>query len=146
MRTVLAFGVAVALYFLPYVANKAVFLPVVIIACLIPQIGTLSWKKTGMFAKSDKLSFIDKILKNYTICIIVSIGLAFSYPVLALPFFLGYSFTVSLNAFSKEGVEPFWPIVNTRTSGRIVSGGSLDNTLFYIFIVFDVALLVKFFF
>jgi len=66
------------------------------------------------------------------------------YPVLALPFFLGYSFNLTLDAFSTKGIVPFWPF-KKKLSGKIMPGGRIDNIIFYLFILFDLALLIKFF-
>ena len=145
LKTILALGAGVALYFMPHVNNKLIFLPIVIISSLIPEIGMLIKMKPELFARTQNSNFIDKILKNYIVCILASVILAFSYSMFALPFFLGYSFTLSLNAFSKEGIQPFWPLTSKKTSGSIVTGGGIERTLFYVFLVFDIALLVKLF-
>ncbi len=138
-KTALALSVGVALYFLPHVNSKEIFIPVVILSGFIPQLGTL--KKN----KIKENSFIEKLLKNYIACVLGAIILAFSYPVFALPFFIGYSFNLTLNAFSKDGIQPFWPLTKKKTSGSIVSEGKVDNTIFYVLIIVDIALLIKIF-
>lgn len=144
-KTVLALGVANALYFLPHIANKLVFFPTVIAASVIPEVGNILKKRTDIFRQEKKISFLDMLLKNYIVCIAISLILAFSYPVFALPFFLGYSFTLYLNAFSKEGIQPFWPLTTRKTSGKIITGGTLETTLFYIFMIFAVAMGIRLF-
>jgi len=85
------------------------------------------------------------LIHTYTFCMGISIVLAFFYPVLALPFFLGYSFHLTLDAFSTEGIVPFWPLTK-KTSGKVRTGGSVDAAIFYILLLVDFALLVKLFF
>ena len=142
-KTNLALGIGIALYFLPHVSNKFIFFPIVLIACLIPDIQYLLPGKKVIYA--DRTGIFKKILQTYLTPIIISAIFAFYYPIFALPFFLGYSFTLTLNSFSKEGIHPFWPISKKKTDGKITSGGKIDSALFYIFLLFDVALLIKLF-
>lgn len=146
LRTHLAVGIAVALYFLPHVSNKIVFLPVVLIASLLPDIGAVfSMRNRKVFKSMRKLPFAGKVIKTYTLCIAVTILLALFYPVLALPFFLGYSFHLFLDTFTPEGIVPFWPISSKRAEGHIATGGTIDIVILGVFAIFDFALLVKLF-
>lgn len=144
-RTNIALGLGVALYFLPHVNNKFIFFPLVIIASFIPDSTTI-FERKFIVKSQKKLNFFEKILKTYLTPITASIFFAFFIPLLALPFFLGYSFTLILDAFSKQGIQPFWPLSKQTSSGPISRGGTVDKTLFYTLIVFDIALLIKFIF
>lgn len=144
-RTNLALGVGVALYFLPHVQNEILFFVVVIASSLIPDIDNFLFPNKIRIINAQKTGFFKKILRTYLTPIIISLVLAFFYPILALPVFLGYSFTLSLETFSSEGIHPFWPISKKKSSGRITPGGKIDATLFYIFVLFDIALLIKLF-
>jgi len=140
-KTHLALGVGVALYFLPHVNSKLIFFPAVIVSSLIPGLGSIFSKKK--IFRGDNSGLKGKILNSYLTCVLISIFFALTYPVLALPFFLGYSFTLSMNTFSTDGIRPFWPIMKKPTKGHISPGGRLDSALFYVFVLFDIALLMK---
>jgi len=142
-RTNLALGVSVALFFIPHVNHKFVFFVTVLVSTLIPEFN-FSLSKSG-FKGTRHISFLRKLLRTYITPTIISIILAFAYPILALPFFLGYSFTLSLDAFSKEGIQPFWPLSKKHTSGHITSGRKSDTVLFYALVIFDIALLIMMF-
>jgi membrane-bound metal-dependent hydrolase YbcI (DUF457 family) len=143
-KTHIALGAGVALYFLPHINNKLLFVTVVLISSLLPDIGTIF--KEGnkkLFSFPGKAS-LSNAAHSYTICIPISIIFALFYPVLALPFFLGYSFHLALDAFNTDGIQLFWPAKN-KSSGHISPGGRMDKTIFFIFVLFDIALLIKLF-
>mgnify|MGYP001576810429 CR=1 FL=1 len=142
-RTHLALGVAVALYFLPHVNNKLIFLATVIISTMLPNLEQVLSR--GKVEGALKQVFMHRgILHTYTLCIAASIFLAFFYPMFALPFFLGYSFHLTLDAFTTDGIRPFWPL-KRRSTGKIRTGSKVDSTIFYILILFDLALFIKLF-
>lgn len=142
-RTHLALGVAVALYFLPHVQNRIIFLATVLVATMIPNLEQVVSR--AKVSGGLKQVFMHRgILHTYTVCILVSIFLASFYPVFALPFFLGYSFHLVLDAFTTEGIRPFWPLKH-RSTGRVKSGGTVDRTIFYTILLVDMALFIKLF-
>src|SRR3989338_4124869 len=137
LRTHLAVGIAVALYFLPFIEHKLIFFPVVLISSLLPDIDT-GFSTIGRSRLFRPLQWFVKhrgIIHTYTVCIIISIVLAMFYPVYALPFFLGYSFHLYLDMFTPEGIRPFWPL-KKRVEGNVKTGGTIDATIFYLFIFF----------
>jgi membrane-bound metal-dependent hydrolase YbcI (DUF457 family) len=147
-RTHLALGIGIALYFLPHMeSNKLIFFGTVLAATLLPDIesGFSAPKRNKVFSILPKNVFHkNRFIHTYTLLIPLTIILAILYPVIAFPFFLGYSFHLFLDAFSQQGIQPFWPLKN-RSTGRITPGGSIDRILFYVFVIFDVALFVKLF-
>lgn len=143
-KTNLSLGVGVALYFLPHIQNKIIFFPAVLISSLIPDLGSiLAIRKKA--TENYSSTIFHKALRNYLTPIALSVMLSFFYPLIAFPFFLGYSFTLSLDAFTVRGVQPFWPIRKNITKGPIRNGSAIDKTLFYLFVIFDIALLLKLF-
>ena len=133
----MAIGLAVALYFLPYVNNEMVFLPVLLIATLLPELEAITGK--GRRISKVKKEGHRGLLHTYTFCITVSLILALFYPIFALPFFLGYSFHLFADSFTKEGIRPFWPL-KVRSSGVVVTGGQIDKVLFFTFAIVDIML------
>lgn len=148
LRTHLAVGVALALYFLPHVNDKLIFFPSVLVASILPNLGSLfthgrkDYRRKGIFSFLMKEKDTRGIIHTYTVCILVALALAFFYPVFALPFFLGYSFHLFLDSFTTEGITPFWPY-KKKSTGHVKSGGKIDKVIFYLVIVFCIALFVK---
>lgn len=143
-RTHLAVAFANAFYFLPYVNNKLVFLPAVLLSTLLPDIDN-AFSSVGRHKLLRPLQWVFShrgVIHSYTLAMAGSILLAFFYPLLAFPFFLGYSFHLFLDSFTVQGIAPFWPL-KKRSEGRITTGGRVENAIFFVMLIVDVALLAK---
>ena len=147
-RTHLAIGIGVALYFLdiPQLQNHLIFFVVVVAASLFPDLesGLLSIRGPLRMRFAQKVKERMGFLHTYTFCILASILFAMFQPILAFPFFLGYSFHLLADSFTPEGIKPFWPI-NKVSKGHIPAGGNLDMVIFYVMIIVDIALAAKLF-
>ncbi len=146
-RTHLAVAFANAFYFLPYVNNKILFFPVVFIGTLLPDIDN-TFSTIGSYKIFRPVQWIFShrgMIHSYTVAIILSVLLAFVYPVIAFPFFLGYSFHLFLDAFTVKGIMPFWPL-KKRAVGMVRTGGRVETAIFIVVLIVDVALLAKLFF
>ena len=142
-RTHLAIGLAVMLYFLPHVNDKVIFIPILLISSLLPDIDS-GFSFFGRKAIAKPIQFISShrgFFHSYTFCIIASILLALFYPVFALPFFLGYSFHLLADSFTINGIKPFWPF-RFSSSGNVRVGGKMEYVIFFVFIILDVFLLL----
>ena len=145
-RTHLAVSLAVALYFLPFVEHKIWFVPIVLAGGLFPDIDSMT------SGSGNKLFFrpVQAVLQHrgplhsYTFCIALSLILAFFWPIFALPFFLGFSFHLWLDSFTRRGIKPFWPM-RTESKGAAKTGGIVDSTIFWTFVVVNLFLLVLLF-
>ena len=130
-------------YFLPYVKNKLVFFPIVMIASLIPDIDSLiSPKKNYKILKKFKSQSYKDFMHSYTLCIVLSLLIAFFYPILALPFFVGYSFHLFFDSLSADGTIPFWPL-KIRSKGFIIPGGKTEKTIMVILGFLSILLLLR---
>ena|SRR3989344_1614873 len=147
LRTHIAVGLVVALYFLPHVVNKVIFVPLVLLASALPDIDTgySSIGRKKVFRPVQLMTRHRGIFHTYTMCIAISVLLALFYPILALPLFLGYSFHLILDSFTPKGIMPFWPF-RVRVQGNIKTGGPIDTTIFYVCLIFAAALLINLFF
>lgn len=141
-KTHVAIGLAVGLHFAARVGNPWVFIPVVLIGSLFPDIDSAFSKvgKNPAFAPVQAVSSHRGIIHSYTLAILLSFALAFFYPIIGLPFFLGYSFHLFADSFTQQGIRPFWPLKGS-SKGVIVTGGVVDKTIFYTFVIIDVILL-----
>ena len=125
-------GFFAAIFFLPDVNNKLVFFPVVMIASLIPDLDSLiAPKKDYKILKPLKSKSYKDFMHSYTLCIILSALLAFFYPILALPFFIGYSFHLFFDSLTVPGTTPFWPL-KIKSKGFIVPGGKTEKIITFI--------------
>ena len=131
-RIHLLIGFFAAIFFLPDVNNKLVFFPVVMIASLIPDIDSLiAPKKDYKILRQLKSKSYKDFMHSYTLCIILSALLAFFYPILALPFFIGYSFHLFFDSLTVPGTTPFWPL-KIKSKGFIVPGGKTEKIITFI--------------
>ena len=145
-KTHLAIGLAFGLYFLPLVTYKILFVPVVLIASLLPDIDSVNSKigKKIVFRPIQAFMTHRGPLHSYTICVLVSLLFALFFPVIALPFFLGYSFHLFADSFTLNGIRPFWPL-KFSTAGVVKVGGAADKVILIIFVVISIFLFLKLF-
>lgn len=145
-KTHLMIGFFITLFFLPYINNKLIFFPAVMIASLIPDIDSLiAPKKDYKIFRPLKSKSYKDFMHSYTLCIILSLLLAFFYPVLALPFFIGYSFHLFFDSLTVEGINPFWPL-KIKSKGFIVPGGKTEKTIILVLGFLSVLLILRYLF
>ncbi len=143
-KTHFIIGLFVALYFLPYVNNKVVFFPIVLISSFIPDLDTIIFpQKDYRILRMLKSESYKNFMHSYTFCIMLSSVLAFFYPILALPFFLGYSFHLFFDSLTVHGIAPFWPF-RIKTKGFIVPGGMIEKTITVILMFLSVLLVLRY--
>jgi membrane-bound metal-dependent hydrolase YbcI (DUF457 family) len=141
-KTHVAIGLAVALFFSAHVNKPLIFVPIVILASFFPDIdsGFSYIGRNPIFKPVQWTTSHRGIIHSYTFCIALSLLIALFYPILALPFFLGYSFHLFADSFTQQGIKPFWPL-KTVSKGTVTTGGKVDKTIFYIFVFIDCILL-----
>ena len=144
-RTHLAIGLASAFYFIPRVNSKIIFLVAVIISTMLPDLDRgMNFFKLDFWTGKNPGPGHRGFLHSYTICILIALFLAFVYPILALPFFLGYSLHLFADSFTVKGIRPFWPL-RIISSGKITTGGKVEAVIFFVFLLIDVFLVVFWF-
>ncbi len=141
LRTHLAIGIAVALYFMPFVNEPWTFVIITIFASLLPDADSafshIGRKK--VFKPIQLMTSHRGILHTYTFAVIISVLLGFFWPIVALPFFLGWSFHLLADSFTKLGIKPFWPL-KAKSTGMVRTGGAIDKAIFITFLIIDVIL------
>tara|TARA_Y100000310_G_scaffold319098_1_gene373955 strand:+ start:7273 stop:7731 length:459 start_codon:yes stop_codon:yes gene_type:complete len=142
-KTHLAIGLAVALFFMPYVNHEVIFIPVILITSILPDAdsGMSSMGRKKIFKPVQMVFKHRGFLHTYTACIAMSILLAFFYPVFALPFFLGYSFHLFADSFTVRGIKPFWPLKYV-SKGMVSTGGKVDRMIFMAFMGVNIILII----
>jgi membrane-bound metal-dependent hydrolase YbcI (DUF457 family) len=144
-RTHLAIGVLAIIVFLKHVINKWVFVGVFLFASILPNIDEMLFdSRKGFVLKPLKLFIRRDFIHSFTFCILITAILAFYWPVLAFPFFLGYALHLLVDSWTVDGIRPFWPLKAT-SKGKVETGGALEETVFMVFIVLDIIFALVYF-
>lgn len=146
VRTHLAFGAFLALYFLPFVNYRFAFIVMVLIGTLIPDID-LMHSYVGKRWYFRPIQWFVKhrgAMHSITFGAIISIILALYFPILTFGFFLGYLGHLIGDAITIEGIRPLWPS-KSESLGRMRVGGTGEIVLFYFLILIDVLMFVRLF-
>ncbi len=137
-RTHLAFALFLACLVAPFVIHLWIFFPVVLVSSFLPDIDSMH-SYVGHRKIFRPLQWIVQhrsVLHSFTFCFLVSLGLALYFPVIALPFFLGYTSHLFGDALTLEGIRPFWPKKDS-ISGKVLTGGKFEMIIFFSLIVVD---------
>ena len=142
LRTHLMFGILMIVLFAQHVNHQMVFIGMVLLATVLPDLdnGFSSWGRHLIF---KPLQFFVKhrgVIHSFTTGVIVSVVIAFFWPVASLGFFVGYSVHLICDSFTKEGIQPFWPL-KARSKGFIVTGGRIEESIFIFLILINVLLI-----
>ena len=129
--------------FFEHVNNKYIFVIGVLVATILPDIdsGFSSWGRHLIFRP---LQFFVKhrgIIHSFTLAIVISIILSMFWPVVSLGFFIGYSVHLICDSFTKEGIQPFWPL-RGKSIGFISTGGRIEDSIFVGLILLNLILIV----
>lgn len=143
IRTHLAFIVLALILFVPHVDNNLIFIFVALIATMLPDIDSTAstighHRVFGLFR-----FFIQHrgFIHSFTFCVFISVLLAIFWPVVALPFFLGYALHLFVDSFTQEGIMPFWPS-KKRSSWKLHTGSLVETTLFLFLVLLDLSLFI----
>jgi len=145
-RTHTAIGLVVGLYFLSFVTYKFSFIPIVLLSSLLPDIDSMSSSigQRKIFRPVQVVLKHRGVLHSFTFCALISLVFAFFYPIIALPFFLGYASHLFADSFTVAGIRPFWPL-KSSSSGIIKTGGVTDKMVFGISLIVSVFLFILLF-
>jgi len=139
LRTHLVITALAILLFLPHVSHEFIFIGVTLFATVLPDIDT-GFSTIGKIKGGKIIQFFVRhrgIFHSFTFCVAISILFAIFLPILALPFFLGYSLHLFADSFTYEGIKPFWP--SKKVSNWKLRTGSLTETsLFVFFLIADI--------
>ena len=129
------------------VSNKSLFAGLTLFSTIIADIDS-PYSAVGRFKGFRIFQFFMKhrgILHSFTFCIFVSLLFSIFLPILAFPFFLGYSVHLLSDSLTIEGIQPFWPY-KRRIEGGITTNSYTEKAIFAFFIFLNIfAVLVKYF-
>jgi inner membrane protein len=141
-RTHIALALFFALIFFDYLGNPAVFLPVIFVATLLPDIDS-RFSKLGKRKIFRVFNFFVKhrgITHSFTFLFLISSLIFFSFKEILLPFASAYSLHLLLDALTIQGVALFYPL-KFRMKGKIRTGGFLETIFFVSFFLIDLFLM-----
>jgi len=131
------------LLFISKVNQKLAFVVVALLATFIPDIDS-RFSKAGRIKINRILQFFTKhrgITHSFIFLILITFGIVFVSPVVALGFFIGYSLHLFADSFTKDGITPFYPFFMAKSSGSISTGGKKEVLVFVLFLIFDIGLI-----
>ncbi len=141
-KTHLAVALFFILIFFQHIINPIVFLPVFFIAAIIPDIDT-PFSRIGHYKLFRIFNFFTKhrgIIHSFIFLAIISIPIFLFFREILLPFVLGYSLHLLLDALTIEGIRPFYPL-KSKVKGKIKTNGIIEDFLFLFFVIIDSILL-----
>ena len=139
LKTHLAIALLFVIIFFNYVSDKVVFIIVMAVATLLPNIDN-PFSGIGKNVIFKPVQFFTKhrgLFHSFTLAIILSVLLAIFIPVASFGFFLGYSIHLMIDSFTREGIQPFWPY-KAISKGFIPTGGKVEDSIFLFFVVVDI--------
>lgn len=144
IRTHLAAAVFAIVLFLPYInglIGKVIFAIVLLVATFIPDIDT-GFSTLGKMKGFRFLQFFVRHrgwIHSFLPAVVLALVFTIVFPVLTLPFFLGYSLHIFLDSFTMDGVMPFWPY-KKASRGFLKTGSYIETVIFIFFILGDIGL------
>ena len=111
LKTHLAIGLFAMFIFLNFIEHKVVFVIVLLIASVLPDLDHAK-SYVGRNWLLRPLQFLTRhrgFFHSFTFTAVVAIAFWFLYQPLVLPFILGYGLHLIADAWSMEGIRPFWP-------------------------------------
>lgn len=143
IKTHLAIIVFFILLLIPSVENKFVFVSIALIATFIPDIDS-RFSKLGQRKIFRVFQFFVRhrgFTHSFIFLFLITSFFVLFLPVVAFPLFLGYGIHLLVDSFSREGIKPFYPFKKT-SSGKLRTDGRVETSIFVVFILADLFLLV----
>lgn len=143
-RTHVLISLFFALLLLPEDSGKFLFVFVSIISSFLPDIDS----KFSNIGKNKSFRIFQLFLKHRGILhsflfLFLAVFLLFVFfPLLALPFLLGYGLHLIADSLTVSGIKLFYPF-GRRFSGFIRTDGRIETTLFLGFLIGDIYLLTS---
>ena len=147
IKTHLNFAIFAILLFVNFVNDKFIFIGLFIIATFLPDMDA-GFSTLGKKAISKPIQLFTRhrgIMHSITFAVFISLIISIYFPVASLGFFIGYSLHILADSFTKDGVQPFWPF-RARSSGFILTGGKLEESIFFFMIFANISLFLIIFF
>ena len=143
IHTHLTITIFFILLFISKVEYKFAFVLVALLATFIPDIDS-KFSKIGKRKIFRILQFFVKhrgLMHSFIFLVLITLFLVLFFPIIALPFFLGYSLHLFADSFTIRGIKPFYPWKKVSL-GKIRTGGKSEILVFVFFVLADLGLLI----
>ncbi len=147
IKTHLAITLFFVLLLLPFVSHKIIFILISLIATYLPDID-LENSKLGRKIIFRPLQFFAKhrgFFHSFSFLFLLTFIFLMIIPKIALGFFVGYASHLVADSFTLNGITPF-PPWKKKISGKIRTGSGIEKILFFILLVIDILLIVRYIF
>ncbi len=136
LRTHIMIAILMILVFISHISNPWIFAGMVLIATVIPDLDSnfSSWGRHLLFRPLQFFTKHRGIIHSFFTAVILSLIIAFWFPVASFGFFMGYCVHLFSDSFTTGGIQPFWPL-HYKSTGPVHSGGKIEETLFLSLIV-----------
>jgi len=124
------------------VENKVVFVVIALIATFIPDVDT-RFSKLGKKKVFRPLQFFVNhrgFFHSFIFLGLISLIFYLFLPLIMLPFALGYGSHLIADAFTIQGIKPFYPF-KRRIRWKIKTGGVFETIILVCFLIADLLLL-----
>ncbi|MBI2003845.1 metal-dependent hydrolase [Candidatus Pacearchaeota archaeon] len=135
------------LILLPFVSYKIIFIIIALLATYIPDIDTNN-SKLGKKIIFRPLQFFARhrgAFHSFTFLFLITFIFLMFIPRIALGFFVGYASHLFADSLTISGIIPFFPW-KRKSSGGIRTGGRTERILFFILLVINLLLIVRYIF
>ena len=142
IKTHLAVTVFFILLFISNVENQITFAVVALLATFFADIDS-QFSILGRYKIFRFFQFFVKhrtIIHTFLFLFLVTFFFVLFFPILALPFFLGYASHLMVDSFTVMGIKPFWPLKKV-SSGIIRTGNKSETIVFVVFVLIDIFLI-----
>ena len=145
--THLAFGLFVSLLSLDFfnIKNKLIFVLIILFFSIFPDIDETKSK----IGRKNKISIIINLILGHrgffhSIYISLILFLIFYYInyEISLAILIGYFSHLFMDAITKKGIRPFYPLINKRINGFFKTNSILEKILFLIIFLMDIFLIL----
>lgn len=147
IKTHLALTLFFVLLLLPFISYKIIFIAVSLIATYIPDIDSGS-SKLGRKIIFRPLQFFAKhrgFFHSFSFLFLITFIFLMIIPKIALGFFVGYASHLFADSFTLNGIIPF-PPWKKRISGSIRTGSGTEKILFFMLLIVNLLLIVRYIF
>lgn len=148
IKTHLTITLFFVLLLLPFVSShKIIFIAISLLATYIPDIDSPN-SKLGRKIIFRPLQFFVKhrgFFHSFTFLFLITFILVMVLPIIALGFFVGYASHLFADSLTINGIIPFFPW-KKKISGNLRTGGRIEKLLFFILLIVNLLLIVKYIF
>ncbi|MEK6817389.1 MAG: metal-dependent hydrolase [Nanoarchaeota archaeon] len=147
IKTHLTITLFFVLILLPFVSHKIIFIVIALLATYIPDMDSNN-SKLGRKIIFRPLQFFVKhrgAFHSFTFLFLITFIFLMFIPIIALGFFIGYASHLFADSLTINGIIPFFPW-KRKISWKIRTGSLTEKILFFILLIVNLFLIVRYIF